>query len=60
MESYPFDMGNKMVKIVLDLDDKLNEQLRFYINRKYPLKSYGKLKEVIEQALKQFLEKAAE
>jgi len=60
MESYPFDMGNKMVKIVLDLDDKLNEQLRLYINRKYPLKSYGKLKEVIEQALKQFLEKAKE
>jgi hypothetical protein len=60
MGSYRFGMGNKMVKIVLDLDDKLNEQLRLYINRKYPLKTYGKLKEVVEQALKEFLEKASE
>jgi hypothetical protein len=46
-----------MVKIVIDLDDKLNEKLRQYINKKYPLMSYGKIKEVIEEALTGFLEK---
>jgi hypothetical protein len=46
-----------MVKIVFDLNDKLNEKLREYINKKWPLKTYGRIKEVIEAALTEYLEK---
>jgi hypothetical protein len=43
--------------VVIDLDDKLEEKLRLYINKKYPIKPYGKLKEVVEEALTEYLTK---
>jgi hypothetical protein len=45
-----------MVKIVIDLDDQLNEKLRHYINKKYPLQTYGKVREVTEAALTEYLQ----
>lgn len=45
-----------MVKVVINLDEQLNEKLRLFINKKYPLRSYGKIKEVIEAALKEYLQ----
>jgi hypothetical protein len=45
-----------MGKIVFDLDDKLEEKLRLYINKNFPMKPYGQIKKVIEEALKQYLE----
>jgi len=35
----------------------LNEKLRNYINKKWPLHTYGKIKEVIEAALTEYLKK---
>jgi hypothetical protein len=46
-----------MVKVVFDLNDDLNKKLREYINKKWPLHTYGKIKEVMEQALTEHLEK---
>jgi hypothetical protein len=48
-----------MVKIVFNLNDELNEKLRQYINKKWPLKTYGRIKEVIEDALTEYLKKQA-
>jgi hypothetical protein len=45
-----------MVKVVIDLNENLNEKLRLYINKKYPLKTYGKVKEVTEAAITEYLQ----
>ncbi len=46
-----------MGKIMIVLDDLLEEKLRLYIANKYPTEPYGKLKSVIEEALREFLSK---
>ena len=49
-----------MGKLVVIIDDKLEERLRRYIARKYPTETYGKIKLVIEQALNEYLQKMEE
>ncbi len=44
-------------KIVFEIDDEVNEKLRRYIAKKYPLESYGKVKQIINDALKEYLDK---
>jgi len=46
-----------MGKIVVIIDDKLEERLRRYIASKYPTETYGKIKQIIEQALTEYLQK---
>lgn len=45
------DMG----KITLTLTDETEKKLRQFVTRKYPEKPYGKLSEVAEKALKDWL-----
>lgn len=45
-----------MVKIVIDIKETLNKQLRLYINKKFPLQTYGKVKEVTEAALTEYMQ----
>jgi hypothetical protein len=49
-----------MGKMVIIIDDKLEDQLRRYISQKYPTETYGKIRQVVEEALKQYLKKALE
>lgn len=46
-----------MPKVTLIMDDELNKRTRKYINDTFPDSPYGRLKEVIEDALKEYLEK---
>jgi hypothetical protein len=46
-----------MGKLVVIIDDKLEERLRRYIASKYPTETYGKIKQIIEQALTEYLQK---
>lgn len=44
-----------MGKMTILLSDKVEEQLRIYIAKKYPTETYGKISQIIEDALKLFL-----
>jgi hypothetical protein len=47
------DMG----KLTVVINDEVERKLRIYIAKKYPTEIYGKLSEVIELALREFLRK---
>jgi hypothetical protein len=49
-----------MGKLVIIINDELEERLRRYIARKYPTETYGKIKQVIEEALTEYLQKMQE
>lgn len=49
-------MGEPL-KITIIIDDALNKRLRACIYKTYPDSQYGKLKEVMVDALKEYLEK---
>jgi hypothetical protein len=44
-----------MPKLTIILTEETNRNLREYVAKKYPLESYGKISQVIEEALKQHL-----
>ena len=46
-----------MPKLNIILDEGLNKRVRKYLFDTYPDSQYGKLKEVVESSLKEFLEK---
>jgi len=46
-----------MGKLTIIISDEVEERLRVYIAKQYPTEIYGKLSEVVELALKEFLEK---
>jgi len=46
-----------MGKITISLTDKTEKNLRDYINSNYPEQSFGKLSEIVETSVKQYLEK---
>ena len=46
-----------MPKLTLILDEDLNKRVRKYLYETYPSSQYGKLKNVIEEALKEYLDK---
>jgi hypothetical protein len=48
-------MGKELTKVTIILDDELNRKVRKYIVDTYPDSQYGKLKDVIEEALREFL-----
>ena len=50
-------MGSELPKVTIILDDGLNKRARKYIVETFPDSQYGKLKEVMEAALKEYLEK---
>jgi hypothetical protein len=45
-----------MGKLTLNLSDKLEETLRTYISKKYPQQTFGKISEITEKALAEYLE----
>jgi hypothetical protein len=47
-----------MARIQVILNDETEEKLRLYINKKYPKKPYGKISEVINEALDKYLAEA--
>jgi len=47
-----------MGKLTVIIDDSLERELRNYIAHKYPERPYGKLTQVIEEALRDFLKKS--
>jgi len=49
-----------MGKLVIIIDDKLEEKLRRHISHKYPTETYGKIKQIIEEALTEYLQKMEE
>jgi predicted transcriptional regulator len=44
-------------KITVIISDELEQKLRKHIAKKYPTEPYGKQKEVVEQALAEYLKK---
>lgn len=46
-----------MGKITIIIDDELEQRLRKYIFKRYEAKWYGKLSEVIEEAVKEHLDR---
>jgi hypothetical protein len=46
-----------MPKLNIVLDEDLNKRVRKYLFDTYPDSQYGKLKNVVEEALKEYLEK---
>jgi len=50
-------MEKSMPKVTLIMDDKLNKRVRKYISDTFPDSPYGRLKEVIESAVLEYLEK---
>ena len=46
-----------MGKITISLPDDLEKQLREYVTRNYPVKPFGKLSKVVEEALKEWLKR---
>ncbi|MGD0645275.1 MAG: hypothetical protein ABSA75_10260 [Candidatus Bathyarchaeia archaeon] len=46
-----------MVKVTFDLNDALNEKLRLYINKNFPLKTHGMVKQILEESLEEWLTK---
>lgn len=46
-----------MAKITITLSDETEKKLRSYVTSKYPEKPFGKLSEVVEEALIEYLEK---
>jgi hypothetical protein len=51
------DLGIDLPKVTIILDEGLNKRARKYIVNTYPDSQYGKLKAVMEDALKEYLEK---
>ena len=51
------ELGTDLPKVTIILDDGLNKRARKYIVSTYPDSQYGKLKAVMEEALKEYLEK---
>jgi hypothetical protein len=49
-----------MPKLTIMLTDETNKKLRDYVSKTYPQKTFGKISQVIEEALKQYLEKPSE
>lgn len=45
-----------MPKITIELEDSLNRRVRKYIYENFPDSPYGKLKDVVEMALREFLD----
>ncbi len=43
-----------MGKITISLRDDLEKQLREYVTKNYPIKPFGKLSYVVEEALKEW------
>jgi 5-methylcytosine-specific restriction endonuclease McrA len=48
---------SKMPKLTIILTSETNRKLREYVAKKYPLESYGKISQVIEEALKQYIKR---
>jgi len=46
-----------MPKLNIILDEALNKRVRKYLFDTYPDSQYGKLKNVVEEALREYLEK---
>ena len=47
-----------MGKITITLTDEVETKLRKYVTTKYPEKPYGKLSQVVEEALNEWLTRA--
>ena len=46
-----------MGKITISLTDKTEKKLRDYVASKYPDQQFGKLSEIVETSVKEYLEK---
>lgn len=46
-----------MGKITITISDEVERRLRTYVTSKYPEKPYGKLSEIVEESLVEFLKK---
>jgi hypothetical protein len=46
-----------MPKLTIILDEDLNKRVRRYLSDTYPSSQYGKLKSVMEEALREYLVK---
>jgi len=46
-----------MGKITVTLTDETEKKLRSFVKSKYPIQKVGKLSEVVETSLKEYLEK---
>lgn len=46
-----------MGKITITLEDETEKQLRSYVTSHYPEKPFGKLSEIVDKAVKEFLAK---
>jgi len=46
-----------MAKITITLSDETEKKLRSYVTSKYPEKPFGKLSDVVEKALVEYLKK---
>lgn len=45
-----------MGKITVTLEDNVEKKLRIYVSQNFPEQPFGKLSEVVNQAVKEFLE----
>jgi hypothetical protein len=41
-------------KITISLDNEIERKLRMYVARNYPLETYGKMSQVVNEALEEF------
>ena len=48
-----------MGKITVSLDDALEKKLRSFVTSNYPEKPFGKLSEIVNKALEEYLEKTS-
>ena len=46
-----------MGRITISLTDETEKKLRSYVTSKYPKQTFGKLSEVVETSVKEYLEK---
>ena len=46
-----------MGKITITIDEELEEKLRSYVTKTYPVKPFGKLSLVVNKAIKEYLNK---
>jgi len=46
-----------MGKITVTLDDEVEKKLRAFVTSKYPEKPFGKLSQIVNEAVKEYLKK---
>ncbi len=46
-----------MGKLSVEISDEVEQKLRMFIAKNYPLKPFGKLSQIVEEALREWLKK---